>query len=135
MCCAYIQQPESKREVAAGMSNDRGDNQPTEIMQELMLAIKMSIEGAHAILGNASKGMTRQIAATLGMPITRGTLKACKLCTFAKMKQKNVNNESKGEKLTSTMEEFTTTLQLSRKARMTSLLVEEWCGITRPKRL
>ncbi len=80
------------------MSNDRGDNQPTEIMQELMLAIKMSIEGAHAILGNASKGMTRQIAATLGMPITRGTLKACKLCTFAKMKQKNVNNESEGEK-------------------------------------
>jgi hypothetical protein len=98
LCCAYIQQPESKREVAAGMSNDRGDNQPTEIMQELMLAIKMSIEGAHAILGNASKGMTRQIAATLGMPITRGTLKACKLCTFAKMKQKNVNNESEGEK-------------------------------------
>jgi hypothetical protein len=28
--CAYIRQPENKGEVAAGMSDDRGDNQPNK---------------------------------------------------------------------------------------------------------
>ena len=28
--CAYIRQPESKGEVAAGMSNDRGNNRPNK---------------------------------------------------------------------------------------------------------
>jgi hypothetical protein len=41
--CAYIRQPESKGEVAAGMSNNKGDNQLNESMQ-LNPAIKMSIE-------------------------------------------------------------------------------------------
>jgi len=41
--CAYIRQPESEGEVAAGMSGDRGDNQPNKSMQ-LNPAIKMSIE-------------------------------------------------------------------------------------------
>ena len=41
--CAYIGQHESKREVAAGMSNNRGDKQPNKCVQ-LKPAIKMSIE-------------------------------------------------------------------------------------------
>ena len=42
--CAYILRPEVKGEVAAGMSNDIGDNQPNKSVQELTPAIKMSIE-------------------------------------------------------------------------------------------
>ena len=56
--CAYIQRPESEGEVAAGMSDDRGDNQPNESVQELTLAIKMNIEQAHAILGHSREGKT-----------------------------------------------------------------------------
>ncbi len=96
--CAYIQQPESKGKVAAGMSNNRGDNQPTESVQELTPAIKMSIEQAHAILGHVSEGKTWQTAATIGILITRGALKTCESCAIAKAKQKNMNDESKGEK-------------------------------------
>ena len=55
--CADIRRPESKGEVAAGMSNDRGDNQQNKSMQ-LNPAIKMSIEQAHAILGHSSEGKT-----------------------------------------------------------------------------
>jgi hypothetical protein len=95
--CAYIQRPESEGEVAAGMSEDKSD-QPNESMQELVPAIKMNIERAHAILGHASKGATRRTAAALGMLITRGTLKTCESCAIAKAKQKNMNNESEGEK-------------------------------------
>ncbi len=61
--CAYIQRPESEGEIAAGMSDDRGDNQPNESMRVLMSAIKMSIEQAHTILEHASEGMTWQTAA------------------------------------------------------------------------
>ena len=53
----YICQKESKGEVAAGMSDNRVDNQPNTSVQ-LVSAIKMSIEQAHAILGHASKGKT-----------------------------------------------------------------------------
>ncbi len=56
--CAYIRRPEAKGEVAAGMGDDRGDNQPNESVQELTPAIKMSIERAHAILGQSSEGKT-----------------------------------------------------------------------------
>ncbi len=49
-------------------------------------------------LGHASKGATWQTAAALGTLITRGALKTCKSCAIAKAKQKNMNNESKGEK-------------------------------------
>jgi len=63
--CAYIQRPESKGEVAAGMSDNRGDNQPNKSVQ-LNPAIKMSIEQAHAILGHSSEGKTRQTATTRG---------------------------------------------------------------------
>jgi len=80
------------------MSDDRGDNQPNKSVQELTQAIKMSIERAHAILGHSSKGKTRQTAAALGILITRGALKTCKSCAIAKAKQKNVNDESEGEK-------------------------------------
>jgi hypothetical protein len=62
--CAYIQRPESKGEVAAGMSNDKGDNQANKSVQ-LNPAIKISIEQAHAILGHSSEGKTRQTAAAL----------------------------------------------------------------------
>jgi hypothetical protein len=72
----YICQKESKGEVAAGMSDNRVDNQPNTSVQ-LVSAIKMSIEQAHAILGHASKGKTRQTAAALGILITRGALKTC----------------------------------------------------------
>jgi hypothetical protein len=58
----------------------------------------MNIERAHAILGHASKGATWRTAAALGMLITRGALKTCESCAIAKAKQKNMNNESKGEK-------------------------------------
>ena len=57
--CAYIRQPESEGEVAAGMSDDRGDNQHNKNMQ-LNPAIKMSIEQAHAILGHSSEGKTHK---------------------------------------------------------------------------
>jgi hypothetical protein len=79
------------------MSDNKGDNQPKESMQ-LNPAIKMSIEQAHAILGHSSEGKTRQTAALLGIRITRGALKTCKSCAIAKAKQKNVNDESEGEK-------------------------------------
>jgi hypothetical protein len=95
--CTYIRQPEFKGEVAAGMSNDNGDNQPNKSVQ-LNSAIKMSIERAHAILGHSSKAKTRQTAAALGILITRGALKTCESCAIAKAKQKNVNEESAGEK-------------------------------------
>ncbi len=86
--CANIRRPEAKGEVAAGMSNNRGDNQPNESVQELTLAIKMSIEQAHAILGHSSKGKTQQTAAALGILIMRGALKSCESCAIAKAKQK-----------------------------------------------
>ncbi len=95
--CAYIRRPESKGEVAAGMSNDKGDNQLNESVQ-LNPAIKMSIEQAHAILGHSSEGKTRQTAEALGIRITRGTLKTCKSCAIAKAKQKHMNDESEGDK-------------------------------------
>ena len=55
--CAYIRRPESEGEVAAGMSNDKGDNKPNKSVQPNP-AIKMSIEQARAILGHSSKGKT-----------------------------------------------------------------------------
>ena len=79
------------------MSNDRGDKQPNKSVQ-LNPAIKISIKQAHAILGHSSEGKTQQTAAALGILITRGALKTCKSCAIAKAKQKNVNDESKGEK-------------------------------------
>jgi len=78
--CVYIQRPEVKGEVAAGMSNDIGDNQPNKSVQELTPAIKMSIEWARAILGHSSEGKTQQTAAALGILITRGALKTCESC-------------------------------------------------------
>ena len=98
MWCAYIRRPEAKGEVAAGMSDDRGDNQPNESVQELTLAIKMNIEQAHAILGHSREGKTWQTAAALGILIARGALKTCESCAIAKAKQKNMNDESEGEK-------------------------------------
>ncbi len=95
--CAYIRRPESEGEVAAGMSGNKGDNQPNKSVQPNP-AIKMSIERAHAILGHSSEGKTRQTAAVLGILIARGTLKTCESCAIAKAKQKNVNNVSEGEK-------------------------------------
>ena len=77
------------------MSNNRGDNQPNTSVQ-VKPAIKMSIEQAHAILGHASKGKTRQTAAALGILIMRGALKTCESCAIVKAKQKIVNDESKG---------------------------------------
>ena len=79
------------------MSNDKGDNQPNESLQ-LNPAIKMSIERAHAILGHLREEKTGQTAAALGICITRGALKTCESCAIAKAKQKNVNDESEGEK-------------------------------------
>ena len=67
----------------------------------------------------------RQTAAAFGICITRGALKTCESCAIAKAKQKNMNDESKGEKADKYNGRVTMTLQLSRKARMTSLLVEE----------
>jgi len=96
--CAYIRQPEDKGEVTAGMSDDnKGDNQPNKSMK-LNPAIKMSIDQAHAILGHSSKAKTRETAAALGILIKRGALKTCKLCAILKARQKNVNEESTGEK-------------------------------------
>ncbi len=69
------------------MSDDKSD-QPNESMGELVPAIKMNIERAHAILGHASKGAMRQTATALGMLITRGALKTCESCAIAKAKQK-----------------------------------------------
>jgi len=56
--CAYIQRPEDKGEVAAGMSNiNRSDNQPNKSVK-LNPVIKMSIDRAHAILGHSSQAKT-----------------------------------------------------------------------------
>jgi hypothetical protein len=96
--CTYIQRSESEEgEVAAGMSDNKGDNQPNRSVI-LNPAIKMSIDRAHAIFGHSSEGKTRQTAAVLGILITRGALKTCESCAIAKAKQKNVNDVSKGEK-------------------------------------
>jgi len=49
------------------MSNDsKGDNQPNKSVK-LNLAIKMSIDRTHAILGHSSKAKTRETAAALGI--------------------------------------------------------------------
>ena len=81
------------------MSDDRGDNQPNESVQELTLVIKMNIEQApHAILGHSREGKARQTAAAFRILITRGALKTCESCAIAKAKQKNMNDESEGEK-------------------------------------
>jgi hypothetical protein len=58
----------------------------------------MSIERAHAILGHSSEAKTSKTTAALGILVTRGTLKTCESCAIAKAKQKNVNEESTGEK-------------------------------------
>ncbi len=96
--CAYIRRPEDKGEVAAGMSDDnKGDNQPNKSVK-LNPAIKTSIDRAHAILGHLSEAKTRETAAALGILITRGALKTCESCAISKVRQKNVNEESAGEK-------------------------------------
>ena len=93
--CAYIRRPEDKGEVAAGMSNDnKGDNRPVK----LNLAIKMSIDQAHAILGHSSEAKTRETAAALCILVTGGALKTCESCAISKAKHKNLNEESVGEK-------------------------------------
>jgi hypothetical protein len=74
------------------------NNQPKEIVNVLLPAIKMNIEQAHAILGHASKDTTRWTAAALNMLITRGTLKTCESCAISKAKQKILNQESEGTK-------------------------------------
>ena len=74
-----------------------GGTEPNKSVK-LTPAIKMSIEQAHAILGHSSEAKTRQTAAALGILVTRGALKTCKSCAIAKAKQKNVNEESAGEK-------------------------------------
>jgi len=76
---------------------NKGDNQPN-ISVELKPAIKMSIDQAHAILRHSSKAKTRETAAALGILITRGALKTCESCAISKARQKNVNEESAGEK-------------------------------------
>jgi hypothetical protein len=91
--CAYIQRPEDKGEVAAGMSDNKGDNQPNKNVK-LNPAIKMSIDRAHAILRHSSEGKTRETATALGILITRGALKTFKSCAISKARQKNVNEES-----------------------------------------
>ena len=86
-----------RRKVAAGMSDDKDENQQNRSVI-LNPVIKMSIDRVHAILGHASEGKTQQTAAALGILITRGALKTCESCAIAKAKQKNVNDVSKGEK-------------------------------------
>jgi hypothetical protein len=73
--CAYIKQPESDREVATGMSNNKIGNRPNKSVQESTPVIKMSIEQAHAILGYSSEDEIWLTAAALSMLITRGALK------------------------------------------------------------
>ena len=92
--CAYIKCLKPDEEIAVEMS----DNQPKESVKELMLAIKMNIEQAHAILGHSSKDTRRPTTAALNMLITSGTLKTYKSCAILKAKQKNLNQESEGVK-------------------------------------
>jgi hypothetical protein len=80
------------------MSNNKTAYQPNKRMQELMPAIKMSIEQAHAILGHSSEDAARWTAAALSMLITRGALKTCETCAIAKARQKILNYESEGAK-------------------------------------
>ncbi len=80
------------------MSDNKIANQPNKSVQELTPTTKMSIEQAHAILGNSCKDATRQTAAALSMHITSDALKTCRSCTIAKARQKNLNNESEGAK-------------------------------------
>jgi hypothetical protein len=96
--CAYIKQPQSDGEVAAGMINNTINNQPNKSVQGLTVAIKMSIEQAHAILGHSGEDERQWTAAVLSMLITRGALKTCKFHEIAKAKQKNLNNDSEEAK-------------------------------------
>ncbi len=86
--CAYSKRPESDGEVAAEMSNNKIANQPNKSMQELMPAIKISIEQAHAILWHSSKDATWQTTAALSILIIRGALKTCKSCAITKAREK-----------------------------------------------
>ncbi len=125
----------SDREAAAGMSDDKIDNQPNLSMQELTPAIKMSIEQAHAILGHSSKGAMRQTTAALGMLITRGALKTCKYCAIAKVKQKNMNSESKGEKADMFNGRVNHDFATVKKSEHDKSLSRRMCGTSRPQKL
>jgi hypothetical protein len=50
-------------------------------------------------LGHSSEAKTRETAAALGILITRGALETCESCAISKARQKNVNEESTGEKV------------------------------------
>jgi len=50
------------------------------------------------VVGHSSKAKTQETAAALGILITRGALKTCESCAISKARQKNVNEESEGEK-------------------------------------
>ncbi len=76
---AYLMEKglEPEGEVAAGMSNNKVDNQPVKSLKAWKTpfpAIKMNIEQAHTNLGHSSKDAMRQIAAALDMLIMRGAL-------------------------------------------------------------
>ena len=59
---------------------------------------KMNINKAHGLLGHGNEDSTRLTAGQLGWTITRGTLRPCKHCAKAKVKQKNVCKQSTTEK-------------------------------------
>jgi hypothetical protein len=59
---------------------------------------KMTVNEAHGKLGHSDEPATRKTAKTLGIQITRGTMKPCEACTVAKAKQKNVPKVSDTEK-------------------------------------
>jgi hypothetical protein len=60
---------------------------------------KMSLMKAHKLFGHPNEDLTRQIAKSLGMEITRGRVLRCEDCTIAKAKQRNlpVLEEEKAE--------------------------------------
>jgi hypothetical protein len=97
--CACIKRNDSDGKVVAGSSDNQLDTKPIENSKKVLEPVlKMHIKRVHTILGHANKDATRKMAAVSNMLITRGGLKTCKSCAFAKAKRMNVNNQSEGEK-------------------------------------
>jgi hypothetical protein len=62
--------------------------------------LKVTIKWVHDCLGHLSKDATRNIAAQLGMELSRTTFQTCEACAIGKTKQRNIPKEALGEKAT-----------------------------------
>ena len=131
--CTYIWRHESKGEVTAIMSDARGDNQPNKSMR-LIPAIKWALSKlmqSWDMQARERHGKQQQHPAFSSQEVHSRPASHVQLQKWSirlwMMKARECNQSS-------TTGEFTIKLQLSKKEWKTSLLVEEQCGTSRPKK-